>query len=58
MEHSEQTWDYDVEGEWLISEETVGTIGNEAEASVVVTRPLGTSPFTPKPSYFLSISCP
>ena len=44
MEHSEQTWEYDVEGEWLISEETVGTVGDTAEASVVVNRPLGTSP--------------
>ena len=44
MEHSEQSWEYDDQGEWLISEETVGTIGNEAEASVVVNRPLGTSP--------------
>ena len=44
MEHSEQSWEYDDEGEWLISEETVGTVGNDAEVSVVVNRPLGTSP--------------
>ena len=44
MERSEQSWEHDVEGEWLIREETLGTVGNEAEASMVVNRPLGTTP--------------
>ena len=44
MQHSEQEWEYDPDGNWLMSEETIATINNEAEAIVVVNRPLGVDP--------------